>query len=78
MLADVIDAGLALAMALGAVGGWLIRRIIARSDSHDRRLGNLEINSARHHERLLALERKCGIYPTMPRRANGNGRGDGL
>ena len=74
MLADVIDAGLALAMALGAVGGWLIRRIIARSDSHDKRLGNLEINSARHHERMLTLERRSGMVPPMPRRANGNGR----
>ena len=58
MIGEVVDVGLALAMAVGAIGGWLIRRIIARSDSHDRRLGNLEINSARHHERLLALERE--------------------
>ena len=78
MIGEAIDVGVALAMAIGAIGGWLIRRIIARSDSHDRRLGNLEINSARHHERLMALERKCGLYPAMPRRANGNDRGDGL
>ena len=77
MIGEAVDVGLALAMAVGAIGGWLIRRIIARSDSHDRRLGNLEINSARHHERLLALERKCGLFPSMPRRQDGNGRGAG-
>ena len=76
MVGEAIDVGVALAMAVGAVGGWLIRRIIARSDSHDMRLGSLEVDSARHYERLMALERKCGLFPPMPSR-NGSGRHEG-
>ena len=72
-MTEAVDAGMALAAAVGAICGWLIRRIIYRSDSHDRRLGDLEVNSARHHERLHNLERQLRTDHRMPRPA-GNGR----
>ena len=75
-MTEFVDAGLALAAATGAICGWLIRRIIYRSDGHDRRLGNLEVNSARHHERLVNLERQLRIDHRMPR-TGVNGRTPG-
>ena len=47
MIGEVIDAGVAVALALGAVFAWLFRRIVARLDSHDERLRLMEIEQAR-------------------------------
>lgn len=52
MIADVIDVGVAVALALGAVGAWLFRRIVARLDSHDERLRLMEIEQAKQGVRF--------------------------
>lgn len=46
--------------------GWVIRRIIARLDSHDSRLGNLEREQARTSAIQQSLRQRVNSGPLAP------------